>query len=53
VREFEALFQAKGYCEETVRAALPNRLNMIVVKLNSGGLLLYCPVQGGSTYPPL
>ncbi len=45
LREFEALFAEKGYCEETVRAARPNCLNMIVVKLNSGGLLLYCPVQ--------
>jgi hypothetical protein len=45
LREFEALFAEKGYCAETVRAARPNCLNMIVVKLNSGGLLLYCPVQ--------
>jgi len=45
LREFDALFAEKGYCEETVRAARPNCLNMIVVKLNSGGLLLYCPVQ--------
>jgi hypothetical protein len=45
LREFDALFAEKGYCQETVRAARPNCLNMIVVKLNSGGLLLYCPVQ--------
>lgn len=45
LKKFEALYKEKGYCEETVRAAHPNVLNMIVVKLNSGGLLLYCPVQ--------
>lgn len=45
LREFEALYKEKGYCADTVRAAQSNCLNMIVVKLNSGGLLLYCPVQ--------
>jgi hypothetical protein len=50
LRNFETLFKEKGYCEETVRAARPNLLNMIVVKLNSGGLLLYCPVQAGLAY---
>ncbi len=53
LREFEALFAEKGYCEETVRAARPNCLNMIVVKLNSGGLLLYCPVQVQYSAPHL
>jgi len=48
MRKFEALLAEKGYCEETVRAAQPNLLNMIVVKLNSGGVLLYCPVQVGA-----
>ena len=44
-----ALVDAQGKTKETVAALGPFPSNMIVVKLNSGGVLLYNPnrIRGG------
>jgi len=43
--ELMRLIAEKGKTPETVGAAGPNPINMIVVKLNNGDIMLYCPTR--------
>jgi len=45
IRDVDAMIAQQGKNKETIKAVSANKTNMIVVKLNSGGLLLYCPVR--------
>ena len=44
-KEVEAMVEKQGKTAETIKAVGPFPQNMIVVKLNSGGVLLYSPVR--------
>lgn len=44
-REVMKMVDEQGTTKETITAMGPWIMNMVVVKLNSGDLMLYCPVR--------
>lgn len=44
-RQIKELIAKEGKTKETIRAAGPWIMNMIVVKLDNGDIMLYSPVQ--------